>query len=116
MCAIHQQQILEILERFSHKRQQETFSQFMDILQHLAIVEEIAARPVMMGTFFIECKVTAGETTHELDFFIPPTGGKVYRYTQDKQELSIYLSPDHLVEDRESALLAIAGQKWLAIP
>ena len=116
----NQKQFSNILEQFaqfnkSPERQQDTFSLFMTILGYFAVVEEVTADHLMFGTFFIQVKATVDGNRRDLNFFIPCTGGMVYRYSETKEQKTIYLNPRYIVEDKEEAIAIVQSGNWLAL-
>jgi hypothetical protein len=115
-----QQQYSAILEQFaafnnSPKRQQDTFTLFMSILGYFAITEEVTADHLMFGTFYVQVKALVQGKAKRLNFFIPCTGDMIYRYTEEKEQLKIFLNPRDIVTDEQRAISAVQSTNWLAL-
>lgn len=116
-----QPQYPDILNQFAlhnkePKRQSNTFNLFMSILGHFATIQKVTADHIMFGTFYIQVEAIANGKQRALNFFLPCTGGAVYRYTEDKEKLTIYLHPSYEAEDKAAALNTIRSSGWLALP
>lgn len=94
-----------------HPKQANTLFRFLDLLNPLAVIRRVTVRHLMLGTFLVQVNADVGNLTRQLDFFIPPSGGTVYRYGDNGEQVSIYLD-----RDVPWAIAQATGGAWLALP
>lgn len=116
------QQIETIREGFSlHNerptRQRHAFDDFMSLICQFASIKEVKATPLLFGVSFVQVKLANNRgipSDRKLTFFVPPEGGEVYRYSDDKVKQTIYLNRDAIAAQKKEAIPALKSSNWLA--